>query len=40
MVSIVAGGRITRLEFFEPEDVDAALALFAELRPDPMPGSP
>jgi hypothetical protein len=40
MVSIVAGGRITRLEFFEPEGVDAALALFAELRPDPMPRSP
>src|SRR5262249_4805921 len=36
MVSIVAGGRITRLEFFEPEDVDVALARFAELRPDPL----
>src|SRR5262249_46485022 len=33
---VVAGGRITRLEFFEPEDVDAALARFAELRPDPL----
>ncbi len=33
IVYIVAGGRITRMEFFEPEDVDAALARFAELRP-------
>src|SRR5262249_977343 len=33
---IVAGGRITRMEIFEPEDVDAALARFAELRPDPL----
>src|SRR5262249_24475376 len=33
---VVAGGRITRLEFFEPEDVDAALVRFAELRPDPL----
>src|SRR5262249_41011623 len=36
MVLIVAGGRITRVEVFEPEDVDAALARFAELRPDPL----
>src|SRR5262249_46901473 len=35
-VSIVADGRITRLEIFEPEHVDAALARFAELRPDPL----
>src|SRR5262249_48646506 len=35
-VAIVAGGRITRLELFEPEHVDAALARFAELRPDPL----
>jgi hypothetical protein len=34
IVYIVAEGRITRMEFFEPEDVDAALARFAELRPD------
>ena len=32
----VAGGRITRLEIFETEDVDAALARFEELRPDPL----
>ena len=32
IVWIVAGGRITRMEFFEPEEVDAALARFAELR--------
>src|SRR5262249_52899310 len=36
VVYIVAGGRITRMEFFEPEDVDAALTRFAELRPDPL----
>src|SRR5262249_22838232 len=36
IVSIVASDRITRMEFFEPEDVDAALARFAELRPDPL----
>jgi ketosteroid isomerase-like protein len=36
MVSIVAGGRITRMELFEPEDVAAALARFEELRPDPL----
>src|SRR5262249_19238767 len=33
MVLIVAGGRITRVEVFEPEDVDAALARFVALRP-------
>jgi ketosteroid isomerase-like protein len=32
----VAGGRVTRLEQFEIDDVDAALARFAELRPDPL----
>jgi hypothetical protein len=32
---LFAGGRITRVEIFEIEDVDAALARFAELRPDP-----
>ena len=31
-VAIVDGGRITRLEFFEIEDVAAARARFAELR--------
>jgi len=36
IVSIIASDRITRMEFFEPEDVDAALARFAELRPDPL----
>src|SRR5262249_59840191 len=30
------GGRSTRLETFEPEDIDAALARFAKLRPDPL----
>jgi ketosteroid isomerase-like protein len=35
-VPIVADGRITRLEMFEPEHVDAALARFEELRPDPL----
>jgi hypothetical protein len=35
-VAIVTGGRVTRYEFFELEDVDAALARFAELRPDPL----
>src|SRR5262249_38599760 len=35
-VGIVADGRLTRLEMFEPEHVDAALARFAELRPDPL----
>jgi ketosteroid isomerase-like protein len=28
-------GRLTRLELFEPEDLDAALARFAALRPAP-----
>ena len=32
-VSTVERGRITRMEAFELEDVDAALARFAELRP-------
>src|SRR5262249_41100005 len=32
----VATSRITRMELFEPEDVAAALARFAELRPDPL----
>jgi len=35
-VSIVVDGRITRIEMFEPEHVDTALARFAELRPDPL----
>jgi ketosteroid isomerase-like protein len=35
-VFIVERGRITRYEVFEPEDADAALARFAELRPDPL----
>jgi ketosteroid isomerase-like protein len=35
-VLIAERGRITRYELFEPEDVDAALARFAELRPDPL----
>jgi ketosteroid isomerase-like protein len=35
-VAIVADGRITRLELFEPEHIDAALARFAELRPDAL----
>jgi hypothetical protein len=36
IVSIVAGGRITQMEFFEIEEAEAALARFAELRPDPL----
>src|SRR5262249_18145657 len=36
IVSIVAGGRIPRVEFFAPGGGDAALARFAELRPDPL----
>jgi hypothetical protein len=36
-VYIVAGGCITRMEFSELEDVDAALARFAELRPRTSP---
>lgn len=35
-VPIVADGRITRIEMFEPEHADAALARFAELQPDPL----
>ncbi len=35
-MSIVEQGRITRIEAFEIDDVDAALARFAELRPDPL----
>ncbi len=35
-VTIVERGLIVRLELFEIEDVDAALARFAELRPDPL----
>ena len=35
-VAIVAHGRFTRHEYFEIEDLDAALARFAELRPDPL----
>jgi ketosteroid isomerase-like protein len=36
VVTVVAGGRIRRMELFEVEDVDAALARFEELRPDPL----
>ena len=32
-MAVVAGGRIARLEFFELEDVEKALARLAELRP-------
>src|SRR2546426_4151029 len=35
-VYVVQRGRITHWELFEIEDVDAALARFAELRPDPL----
>ncbi len=35
-VCIVAGGRITHLELFDLDDIDAALARFEELRPDPL----
>jgi hypothetical protein len=35
-VATVARGRITRLELFEIEAVDAALARLGELRPDPL----
>ena len=35
-VATVAGGRVTRLEFFDVEDGGAALARLAELRPDPL----
>src|SRR5262249_24029717 len=37
IVYIVAGGLITRMEVFEPEDVDAARARFEELRPRTSP---
>ncbi len=33
---IAAGGRITRAELFELEDLDKAVARLAELRPDPL----
>ncbi len=36
VMTIVACDRISRIEFFELDDVDAALARFAELRPDPL----
>jgi hypothetical protein len=32
----VSGGRITRLEMLEPDALDAALARFEELRPEPL----
>jgi class 3 adenylate cyclase len=35
-VSTVTGGRLTRLELFDVDDVDATLARLAELRPDPL----
>jgi len=35
-VCTVARGRVTRLETFEIDDADAALAHFAKLRPDPL----
>jgi hypothetical protein len=35
VASIVAGGRITRSELFEIEELDAAVARLAELRPNP-----
>ncbi len=35
-LATVVRGRITRIELFELEAVDAALARFAELRPDPL----
>jgi ketosteroid isomerase-like protein len=35
-VATVAGGRIDRVELFEVDQLDAALARFAELRPDPL----
>jgi hypothetical protein len=34
IVSIAAGGRITRMAYFEIEQADAALARFAELCAD------
>ena len=35
-LATVAGGRVTRLELFEIEEVDAAIARLAALRPDPL----
>jgi hypothetical protein len=35
-LSTATGGRVTRLELFEMEDLDRALARLAELRPDPL----
>src|SRR6185295_20181695 len=35
-VFIIAGDRIAHTEYFEVDDTDAALARFAELRPDPL----
>jgi len=35
-LALVARGRITRVEMFELEDLEAALARFEELRPDPL----
>ncbi len=35
-LATVAGGRVTRFEMFEIEDVDAAIARLAALRPDPL----
>ncbi len=35
-VSTVAGGRLTRLELFDVDAAEAALARLAELRPDPL----
>jgi hypothetical protein len=35
-VSIVAGDRVSRLELFDVDAADAALARLAELRPDPL----
>jgi len=39
VLSIVDGGRITRLEYFDAADVDAALARFEALRPDATAGA-
>ncbi|MGH7289558.1 MAG: nuclear transport factor 2 family protein, partial [Myxococcota bacterium] len=36
VVATVARGRVTRLELFETDHVDAALVRLAELRPDPL----
>jgi len=35
-LGVMDGGVVTRLEFFEIEDLDLALARFEELRPDPL----